>query len=407
MKKAFCKMFFNVALASALVGQPLQSHCQTVAYTDKNLKVTPSGELEITPSKSSSPDDFNWYAGKWKIQNKKLKTRLSNSNEWTTFEATDEVHSILNGTAFMNTYKSTVDGKPFEGLSLTLFNAKTKLWSIYWADSHSGVMDEAPVVGSFEGNIGTFYSKDVYNGKPILVKAQWDITNPDKAVWSQAFSVDNGKTWEWNWHMYEDRLAGDVGQARRKFLKADPSLAIPALTFDANGELKITASATSSPRDFDFLVGRWKMYHRRLNKRLENCQDWTEFESSDENFRILGDVGNTDTYYTTEMPGPDGTRGSGKPFEGVTVRLFDTKTKLWSLYWVASNVGTLDPPTVGSFENNVGHFFCKDTFKGRDVIVLFRWDVRDKDNPVWSQAFTTDKGKTWEWNWYNVSERVK
>jgi len=406
MKKAFRKMFFSVALAFGLAGLPLQAHCQTAVSADNHLKITSSGELEITSSASSSADDFNWYAGKWKVQNKKLTTRLSNSNDWTTFEATDEVHSILNGTAFMNQYKTTVDGKPFEGMSLTLFDAKTKLWKIYWADSRSGVMD-VPVVGSFDGKIGTFYSKDVYNGKPILVKAQWDITNPDKAVWSQAFSADNGKTWEWNWHMSEERLAGDVGPARRKLLKADPALAIPAVTFDAHGELKITASTSSLPRDFDFLVGRWKMYHRRLNKRLENCQDWTEFESTDENFRILGDVGDTDTYYTTEMPGPDGTRGSGKPFEGVTVRLFDTKTKLWSLYWVASNVSTLDPPVVGSFENNVGHFFCKDTFKGRDVIVVFRWDVRDKDKPVWSQAFSADKGKTWEWNWYNVSERIK
>jgi len=402
MKKTFRKIFLT---SFACVGMALSSQAQT-ADPDKYLKITSSGTLEITASPTSSQNDFNWYAGKWKIQNKKLKARLANSNAWETFDATDEVHSILNGTAYTNYYRTTVDGKPFEGMSLTLFNAKTKLWSIYWADDRSGRMD-TPVVGSFDGSIGTFYSKDVLNGKPIIVKAQWDITNPDKTVWSQAFSADNGKTWEWNWHMYEERLPGDVGARRRKLLKTDSTLVIPKLHFDANGELTMVASATSSPRDFDFLVGRWKMYHRRLNKRLENCKEWTEFESSDENFKILNGIGDTDTYYTTEMPGPNGTRGDGKPFEGVTVRLFDTKTKLWSLYWVASNVGVLDPPVVGSFENNIGHFFCKDTFKGQDIIVLFRWDARDKDNPVWSQAFTTDKGKTWEWNWYNVSERVK
>src|SRR5436190_4699196 len=69
----------------------------------------------------------------------------------------------------------------------------------------------------------------------------------------------------------------NVGQAQ----KTDTTLAIPKLTFDPNGELKITASATSSHGDFDFLVGKWKMHNRRLNKRLENCKDWTEFESSD------------------------------------------------------------------------------------------------------------------------------
>src|SRR5437867_12529026 len=71
-----------------------------------------------------------------------------------------------------------------------------------------------------------------------------------------------------------------VDQAKQQtVLTADPNLPIPRLSFDANGDLKITASSTSSPNDFDFLVGKWKMHNRRLNKRLENCKDWTEFVS--------------------------------------------------------------------------------------------------------------------------------
>lgn len=194
----------------------------------------------------------------------------------------------------------------------------------------------------------------------------------------------------------------NIGQAQTAVLTTDNSLIIPKLSFDQNGELKITASTTSSPSDFDFLVGKWKMHNRRLNKRLEGGKEWTEFESSDENSKILSGTADMDTYSTTEMPGQE-----GKLFEGVTLRLFNPKTRLWSLYWVASNVGVLDPPVVGSFENNVGHFFAKDTFKGKPIIMMFRWDARDKDRPVWSQAFSPDNGKTWEWNWYNVSEKTK
>ena len=194
-----------------------------------------------------------------------------------------------------------------------------------------------------------------------------------------------------------------IAQAQKKNeLRTDSSLAIPGLQFDANGELKITASASSSQQDFDFLVGKWKMYNRRLNKRLENCKDWTEFVSYDENQKVLSGTADMDTYSTTEMPGLE-----GKKFEGLTLRLFNPQTRLWSLYWVASNVGALDPPVVGSFENNVGHFFTKDVINGKKVIVMFRWDARDKDRPIWSQAFSPDKGKTWEWNWYNVSERIQ
>ena len=131
-------------------------------------------------------------------------------------------------------------------------------------------------------------------------------------------------------------------QDQKPVLTTDETIAIPKLNFDSNGELKITASATSSQSDFDFLVGKWKMHNRRLNKRLENCKDWTEFESSDENFKILSGTADMDTYSTTEMPGQE-----GKRFEGVTLPLLNPKTRLWSLYWVASNVGVLDPPVVG------------------------------------------------------------
>jgi hypothetical protein len=193
-----------------------------------------------------------------------------------------------------------------------------------------------------------------------------------------------------------------VGTAQQTVLTTDPTLAIPKLNFDEKGELKITASATSSPNDFDFLVGKWKMHNRRLNKRLEGNNEWTEFDSYDENSKILSDTADVDTYSTTEMPGME-----GKRFEGLTLRLFNLKNRLWSLYWVASNVGALDPPVVGSFENGVGHFFAKDTFKGKPIIMMFRWDARNKDRPVWSQAFSPDDGKTWEWNWYNISERIK
>jgi hypothetical protein len=193
----------------------------------------------------------------------------------------------------------------------------------------------------------------------------------------------------------------DLAQSQQTLLTPDTSIQIPKVNFDAKGQLIITASATSSNSDFDFLIGKWKMYHRRLNKRLENCKDWTEFESTDSNYSILSGTADMDIYRTTEMPGMEGTL-----FEGATLRLFDPKTKLWSLYWVASNRGVLDPPVVGSFENNIGHFFAKDTFNGKPIIMVFRWDVRNKDKPVWSQAFSADNGKTWEWNWFNVSERM-
>ena len=164
-----------------------------------------SGELIITPSANSSSKDFDFYVGKWNIHNRKLKSRLDNCNEWIEFEATGEMHTILNGIGNTDNFFATFDGKPFEGMTLRLFNPATKLWSIYWADSNLGILDP-PVVGSFDNNIGTFYTKDVFKGKNIIMKFEWDKTDPDNPVWRQAFSEDNGITFEWNWYMYQSRV---------------------------------------------------------------------------------------------------------------------------------------------------------------------------------------------------------
>src|SRR4029077_7802919 len=55
--------------------------------------------------------------------------------------------------------------------------------------------------------------------------------------------------------------ASHTGVAQQTVLTTDPTLAIPKVEFDAKGDLKTTASATSSPSDFDFLVGKWKMHN--------------------------------------------------------------------------------------------------------------------------------------------------
>lgn len=163
-------------------------------------------ELSIRPSGNSNFHDFDFLAGHWNIRNRKLKTRLTECTEWFEFAAQQEMRIILNGIGNTDNFKAIIDSKPFEAITLRLFDPVTRLWSIYWADSNKGTLD-LPVMGSFENNTGTFYGRDVCEGKEVIIKFNWDKTNPDKPVWSQAFSADNGQTWEWNWYMYMTRTA--------------------------------------------------------------------------------------------------------------------------------------------------------------------------------------------------------
>jgi hypothetical protein len=165
------------------------------------IKTARTAERDIVPSETSSNTDFDFFHGKWKIHNRKLKSRLTNCDEWIEFDAEQECSPILNEFGNQDFFHAEFDGKPFEATAIRLFNPKTRLWSIYWADSNVVVMD-TPQVGSFDGATGVFLGRDVIEGTPVIVKFHWDIADLQNPVWSQAFSTDEGTTWERNWYMH-------------------------------------------------------------------------------------------------------------------------------------------------------------------------------------------------------------
>lgn len=171
------------------------------------IQTASTAELNIVPSATSSNTDFDFFHGKWKIHNRKLKSRLTNCDEWVEFEAEQECSPILNGFGNQDFFHAEFGGKPFEATAIRLFNPKTRLWSIYWADSNVVIMD-TPQVGSFDGVTGVFLARDVIEGTPVIVKFHWNITDPENPVWSQAFSADEGATWEWNWYMHFTKIEG-------------------------------------------------------------------------------------------------------------------------------------------------------------------------------------------------------
>ncbi len=172
---------------------------------------------------------------------------------------------------------------------------------------------------------------------------------------------------------------------------AKAEVEIPKVTIDDKGNLEIKASQTSSKDDFDFYVGNWNVKNRKLKKRLNHCTDWTEFPTTVKMYKTLNGFGNIDHIYALF---------EGVPFEGLSVRFFNPKTKLWSIHWSDTNTLSIDKPTVGSFEKEFGHFFSQENIEGQNVIIVYRWDIRDKLNPIWSQAFSADEGLNWEWNWF-------
>lgn len=168
------------------------------------------------------------------------------------------------------------------------------------------------------------------------------------------------------------------------------------MKFDSTGELEIFPSKTSSHKDFDFLIGRWNIHNKKLKTRLNNDQEWLEFDASCECRKILNGFGNVDQFVT---------EFDGVLFEGMSLRLFNRQTRRWSIYWADSDRVALDVPQVGSFDGDVGAFYAEDQYAGKPIVVMFRWDKSNPDLPLWSQAFSPDRGQTWEWNWHMTFER--
>lgn len=141
--------------------------------------------------------------------------------------------------------------------------------------------------------------------------------------------------------------------------------------------------------NFDFLVGTWDSVQRRLVKPLSGSDEWTVMAGKTRCYRMFDGAANVD-----EVSFPD------QGFSGVSLRLLNPETDEWSIYWVNSRNGILAlPPVVGRFVDGVGEFFSEEDYEGRPILVRYRWSDITETSARWSQAFSTDKGETWETNW--------
>ena len=105
----------------------------------------------------TAPNDFDFFMGEWRVHHRRLVSRLADSNEWQEFEGQSRARNPHNL--------------------------------------------DVPVKGSFSHGVGMFFADDTFNGKPIKVRFLWLDTQSGSPRWEQAFSTDNGATWETNWTM--------------------------------------------------------------------------------------------------------------------------------------------------------------------------------------------------------------
>ena len=151
--------------------------------------------------------DFDFWMGSWKVHNRVLRERLAGSTDWVEFGATSVARPLLDGLGNEDEFRTDHDGG-FIGMSFRFYDPEKDQWAIYWADTRRPGLLDAPVFGSFSGDVGIFEGDDTFEGRAIRMRFIWSgITTPTPR-WEQAFSEDGGETWETNWIMDFTPLEG-------------------------------------------------------------------------------------------------------------------------------------------------------------------------------------------------------
>jgi|HubBroStandDraft_6_1064221.scaffolds.fasta_scaffold00379_20 hypothetical protein len=143
--------------------------------------------------------DFDFYIGTWKQHLRRLEHPLTGSNKWVEYDGTVVVRKVWDGRANLNEFEAEGPAGHIEGLTLRLYNPQSHQWSLYWANSRTGIIGGPPSVGEFKDGRGEFLCQDTMNGRAVLTRYIWSDITANSGHFEQSFSDDGGKTWEVNW----------------------------------------------------------------------------------------------------------------------------------------------------------------------------------------------------------------
>lgn len=156
-------------------------------------------------SAQDAPRDFDFEFGSWKTQVRRLAKPLSGSQTWVTYSGTTVVRPLLGGHANVAELDIRGESGRIAGVSLRLYEPATGQWSLNYASLRDGALT-APVVGRFRDGRGEFHGIDSLDGRPIRVRFVISDVTSDGARFEQAYSADDGKTWEVNWIATDTRI---------------------------------------------------------------------------------------------------------------------------------------------------------------------------------------------------------
>jgi len=340
------------------------------------LAVTVHAEAPSATAASPPPNvprdgqhDFDFNIGTWKTHIRRRLHPLSGSDDWVELDGTVTVRKFWDGRAQLEEIEAEGATGHFEGLTLFLYNPEAHQWGQYFANSTVGILN-SPVIGGFKNGRGEFFDQETFNDRAIFVRMVWSDITPDSHRLEQSFSADGGRTWEPNFIATMTRES----EIQKK---------------SENVSLQSSESHEGS-RDFDFNLGVWKTHITRLRHPLTGSQTWVDYDGTSRVSKIWNGRA---SLFELQATGPAG------HIEGVGLRLYNPKSRQWSLNWASSKDGVVGKPMIGEFANGEGHFYDQEDFQGRSILDRNGFSDIKPDSSRFEQAFSDDGGKNWETNW--------
>ena len=288
-----------------------------------------AGESTASPQSKTAPPamhdglhDFDFAIGTWKSHVRRLQKPLTGSTSWIEGDAMVSVRKIWNGAGNLEEVELTTPAGHLEGLTLRLYDPKAQQWRLYWANANQAVLTSPVSMGEFKDGRGEFYDQETWDGKIILVRHRFSEITPKSYHFEQAFSADQGQTWEPNW-------IADVTRTSEEPI-------IPVL------------SAQDRNHDFDFNLGQWDVEVKRLTNPLSGNSKWTDWKGTGDIAPLWNGRGSVAQF---ALDGPTG------HLQGIGLRLYNRDAKQWTISWANNHDGAIGVPIVGGFKNGRGDFF--------------------------------------------------
>lgn len=316
----------------------------------------------LTLGAQTRPDgqhDFDFEIGRWRVHLRRLAHPLSADTTWLAYDGTSIVRPVWGGLANLGELEVDGAGAHVEGLSLRVYDARARQWRIHWANSRDGELGPA-MVGGFTNGRGEFYDQEDLDGRPIFARFLFSDVGRTSFRLEQAYSGDQGRTWQTNW--------------------------IATFTRDSSVVAGGVSQASATPRDFAFEEGTWSMTRRRLKDPL-GPDEWTESTGARHIARPVW--GGRAELAELELPGAPAT------FAGSLLHTFDPRSRRWRVYWIDRATARVSEPMIGQLANGRGALYAQEEVAGVTALVRVAYTPVGARGFRTEQAWSLDGGRTW------------